>query len=111
MDFVVSFTPSKDGCNAIMVIVFRLTKRVKFIATQTTDSAEYTANVFMKNYMKDHDLSKTIVTPNLRPSFGRLLYLLWERSIPCHRRLDHKRMDKRNVQTVLSKIIFEESLI
>ncbi|ETL99169.1 hypothetical protein L917_03935 [Phytophthora nicotianae] len=33
-----------------MVIVDRLTKRAKFIATQTTDSAEDIANVFMNSY-------------------------------------------------------------
>ncbi|POM79701.1 Retrovirus Polyprotein [Phytophthora palmivora] len=58
---VVSLPSSKDGYNAIMVIVDRLTKRANFIATQTTDSAEDTANVFMKNYVKDHGLPKTIV--------------------------------------------------
>ncbi|POM67645.1 LOW QUALITY PROTEIN: Retrovirus Polyprotein [Phytophthora palmivora] len=62
MDFVVSLPSSKDGYNAIMVIVDRLTKRAKFIATQTTDSAEDTANIFMKSYVKDHGLPKTIVS-------------------------------------------------
>ncbi|CEG41667.1 retrotransposon nucleocapsid protein [Plasmopara halstedii] len=62
MDFVVSLPPSKDDCDAIMVIVDRLTKRAKFIATQTTDSAEDIANVFMKSYVKDHGLPKTILS-------------------------------------------------
>lgn len=62
MDFVVSLPPSQDGYNAIMVIVDRLTKRAKFIATKTTDEATEIANVFMKNYVKDHGLPKTIVS-------------------------------------------------
>jgi len=62
MDFIVSLPPSKDGCNAIMTIVDRLTKRAKFIATQTTDNTEEIANVFMKSYVKDHGLPKTIVS-------------------------------------------------
>ncbi|GMF66118.1 unnamed protein product [Phytophthora lilii] len=62
MDFVVSLPPSKDDYNAIMVIVDRLTKRAMFIATQTTDSAEDIAHVFMKSYVKDHGLPKTIVS-------------------------------------------------
>ncbi|GMF40415.1 unnamed protein product [Phytophthora lilii] len=62
MDFVVSLPPSKDGYNAIMVIVDRLTKRAKFIATQTTDDAEDIAHVFMKSYAKDHGLPKPIVS-------------------------------------------------
>ncbi|POM70462.1 Uncharacterized protein PHPALM_13096 [Phytophthora palmivora] len=56
-----------------MVIVDRLTKRAKFVATQTTDSAEDTANVFMKNYVKDHGLPKTIVSdPFLKVAQDRM---------------------------------------
>ncbi|OWZ10986.1 hypothetical protein PHMEG_00016060 [Phytophthora megakarya] len=45
-----------------MGIVNRLTKRAKFIATKTTDDSNEIANVFMKNYVKDHDMPKTIVS-------------------------------------------------
>jgi hypothetical protein len=62
MDFLVSLPKTKEGFDAILVIVDRLTKRAKFIATKTTASAEDTADLFMKNYMKDHGLPKTIVS-------------------------------------------------
>uniref|UniRef100_H3G6W5 Integrase catalytic domain-containing protein n=1 Tax=Phytophthora ramorum TaxID=164328 RepID=H3G6W5_PHYRM len=62
MDFVVSLPVSTKGCDAIMVIVDRLTKRAKFVATKTTDNTTDIANVFMKNYVKDHGLPKTIIS-------------------------------------------------
>ncbi|KAE8997649.1 hypothetical protein PF011_g15395 [Phytophthora fragariae] len=62
MDFVVSLPVSANDNNAIMVIVDRLTKRAKFIATKTTDNTTEIANVFMKSYVKDHGVPKTIVS-------------------------------------------------
>ncbi|DAZ93266.1 TPA: hypothetical protein N0F65_003671 [Lagenidium giganteum] len=41
-----------------MVIVDRLTKRLKLITTKTTATAEETAELFMKHYVKDHGLPK-----------------------------------------------------
>lgn len=62
MDFLVSLPQSEDGDDAIIVIVDRLTKRAKFIATSTKATAEQTANLFMKHYVRDHGLPKTIVS-------------------------------------------------
>ncbi|OWZ16214.1 hypothetical protein PHMEG_00010014 [Phytophthora megakarya] len=57
-EFFVSFPVTKDGFNSIMVIVDRLTKRAKCIATKTTDDSSEIPNVFMKN----HGMPKTIVS-------------------------------------------------
>ncbi|KAF1315780.1 reverse transcriptase, partial [Globisporangium splendens] len=62
MDFVVSLPKTNEGHDAILVIVDRLTKRAKFIATKTTATAEDTADLFMKCYMKDRGLSKSNVS-------------------------------------------------
>ncbi|GMF56292.1 unnamed protein product [Phytophthora fragariaefolia] len=62
MDFVVSSPVSTNGNNAIMAIVDRLTKRAKLIAMKTIDATTDIADVFMKNYVKDHGLPKTIVS-------------------------------------------------
>ncbi len=56
MDFLVSLPKTSDSQDAIMVIVDRLTKRAKFVATRTTASAEDTATLFMKHYVKDHGI-------------------------------------------------------
>ncbi|POM58562.1 Retrotransposable element [Phytophthora palmivora] len=62
MDFIISLPETESSYNAVMVIDDRLTKRAKFIATKTTDDTAEIVTVFMKNYVKDHGMSKTIVS-------------------------------------------------
>ncbi|KAF1329279.1 Retrovirus polyprotein, partial [Globisporangium splendens] len=62
MDFMVSLPSTNSNFDAIMIIVDRLTKRSMFIPTKTTASAEDTAELFMKHYVKDHGLPRTIVS-------------------------------------------------
>ncbi|GMF27780.1 unnamed protein product [Phytophthora fragariaefolia] len=62
MDFVVSLSISTNGNNAIIVIVDRLTKREKVVAMKIIYATTDITDVFMKNYVKDHGLSKTIVS-------------------------------------------------
>ncbi|POM63510.1 Hypothetical protein PHPALM_21081 [Phytophthora palmivora] len=76
MDFIISLPETENGYNAVMVIVDRITKRAKFIATRTTDAAAEIATAFMENYVKDHGMPKTIVpieTPSSHPSYGKQL--------------------------------------
>ena len=61
MDFMVKLTKS-SGFDAIMVIIDRLTKRALFIPTTTTATAEATAKLFMKYYVKDHGIPETILS-------------------------------------------------
>ncbi|GMF51916.1 unnamed protein product [Phytophthora fragariaefolia] len=77
MDFVVSLPVSTNGNNVIMVIVDRLTKRAKFIAMKTIDTTTDIADVFMKNYVKDHGLPKTIVSDQDTKFTSRL----WQRIV------------------------------
>ncbi|GMF52826.1 unnamed protein product [Phytophthora fragariaefolia] len=65
MDYVVSLPVSTNGNNATRVIVDRLTKRAKFIAIKATNATTDIADVFMKNYVKDHGLPKTIRPLNI----------------------------------------------
>ncbi|KAF1333397.1 Retrovirus polyprotein, partial [Globisporangium splendens] len=53
---------TKHGNDAIMVIVDRLTKRSKFMLTKSTASAEDTAILFTKHYVKDHGIPKSTVS-------------------------------------------------
>ena len=62
MDFMVALPTTKDGYNAIMVIVDRLTKRSIFIKTKMTNTAEDTAKLFIENYFKLHGMPKTIIS-------------------------------------------------
>ncbi|GMF28487.1 unnamed protein product [Phytophthora fragariaefolia] len=62
MDFMIVLTSTETGKDAIMVIVDLLTKRAKFIATNTNATAEETAALFMVNYVKDHGVPKSIIS-------------------------------------------------
>ncbi|KAF1321089.1 Retrovirus polyprotein, partial [Globisporangium splendens] len=54
--------PTEDGYNDIVVIVDRLTKRPKFVLTKTNATTKETADLFMKHYVKDHGLPKSIIS-------------------------------------------------
>ena len=62
MDFVVQLPKTKNGWDAILVCIDRLTKRAHFAPTKTTASAPETANIFFETVVKQHGLPKTIVT-------------------------------------------------
>ncbi|GMF48609.1 unnamed protein product [Phytophthora fragariaefolia] len=62
MDFMIALPSTETGKDAIMVIVDRLTKRAKFIATDTNATTEETAALFMVNYVKDHGVPKSIIS-------------------------------------------------
>ena len=59
---MVALPETKSGFDSIMVIVDRLTKRAKFIEAKTKSSAEDLTELFMKNYVKDHGLPKSIIS-------------------------------------------------
>ncbi|GMF63487.1 unnamed protein product [Phytophthora fragariaefolia] len=59
---MVALPKTAAGKDAIIVIVDRLTKRAKFIATNTAATAEETAALFMANYVKDHGVPTSIVS-------------------------------------------------
>ncbi|GMF35336.1 unnamed protein product [Phytophthora fragariaefolia] len=62
MDFMIALPSTETGKDAIVVIVDRLTKRAKFIATNTNATAEESAGLFMVNYVKDHGVPKSIIS-------------------------------------------------
>jgi len=61
MDFI-THLPESDGCDAILVVVDRLTKMKHVIACQGTCDAEEVARLFTKHVWKLHGLPKTIVS-------------------------------------------------
>ncbi|GMF27766.1 unnamed protein product [Phytophthora fragariaefolia] len=62
MGFMIALPSTETGNDAIMVMVDRLTKRAKYIATNTNATAEETAALFMDNYVKDHGVPKSIIS-------------------------------------------------
>lgn len=61
-DFVVHLPKTKEGYDAITTWVDRLTRRVHFIKSRTTDTAVDCANSFFSNIFKHHGLPDSIVS-------------------------------------------------
>jgi len=63
MDFIVQLPKTKkNGFDAILVVVDRLTKRIHLIPTYTTATAPDTAIIFFDGIFRLHGLPKTIVS-------------------------------------------------
>lgn len=61
MDFIVGLPPS-GGCTIIMVVVDLLSKMAHFLPMVDTPSAADTANMFIKEIVRLHGLSDSIVS-------------------------------------------------
>ena len=61
-DFIVHLPKTKDGYDAITTWVDRLTRRVHFIKSKTTDTAVDVADSFFTNIFKHHGLPDSIVS-------------------------------------------------
>lgn len=60
VDFI-THLPASRGCDAIMVVVDRLTKMRHFMACKGTCDSEETAHLFIKNVWKLHGLPTTVL--------------------------------------------------
>ena len=66
MDFITGLPPSLtytgEACDAIMVIVDRFTKYVRYIPVQKTINAERLADVFLERVVAEHGTPLSIVS-------------------------------------------------
>ena len=62
MDFIIHLPPTKEGHDAILVVVDRLTKMTHIIPTVTKVNAEETAKLFRDHVWKLHGYPKHLVT-------------------------------------------------
>jgi len=78
VDFVVEL-PESSGYDAVMTVVDSVSKRVYFIPTHTTVTAEGAARLFFHHVWKLHGLPKCVVSdrgPQFVVSFTKELYRL-----------------------------------
>jgi hypothetical protein len=77
MDFIVELPRTKQGYDAILVVVDRLTKRAHFCPTTTDVTAPGAARVFVDNIFRLHGLPRTIVSdrdPRFTSDFWKALF-------------------------------------
>jgi len=78
VDFVVEL-PESSGHDAVMTVVDSVSKRVHFVPTHTTVTAEGAARLFLHHVWKLHGLPKRVVSdrgPQFVASFTKELYRL-----------------------------------
>lgn len=73
MDFVTGLPTTDQGCDAIMVVVDRVTKVAHFRPTTKTVTGEIAANLFIDNIIRLHGLPQEIVSDK-----DLTLSLLWK---------------------------------
>ena len=61
IDFIIGFPRSKYQHDSKMVVVDTLTKAAHFLLVQSTFGTTQVANVFMKEILKLHGISKMII--------------------------------------------------
>ena len=77
MDLIVSLPKTKNGYDAIFVVVDRLTKMMHAIPITTNINAPQLANIFLKEIYRLHGMPKIIVSdrdPRFTSIFWRSLF-------------------------------------
>ena len=78
MDFITQLPMTKNGNDAIFVVVDRLTKMAHFIPTKTTATAEDTARLFLDNVFRLHGLPEEIISDRDSKFNGNFWQALFE---------------------------------
>ena len=77
IDYLMPIPESKNGNNAIIIVVDRLTKMAHFIPTQNTVTAKETAELFLQHIFRYHGLPDNIVSdrdPRFTSHFWKSLH-------------------------------------
>ena len=77
MDFIVKLPKTKEGFDAVMVVVDRFSKYVEFIPTFTTATAEDVAELFFKNVLCRHGCPASIVSDRDSKFISSFWQALW----------------------------------
>lgn len=80
MDFVIGFSNTPRGSNAIWVIVDRLTKSTYFISVKINFSLQKLAEIYISMIMKLHGISLSIIygrDPRFTSRFWESYMRLW----------------------------------
>lgn len=78
MDFIVELPESRNGFDAIVVYVCRLTKQFHAIPCHTTDTASDAARITVREVIRHHGLPRSIVSDRDSRFIGHFWKCLWD---------------------------------